>query len=79
MIPYDQPTEYEEQFRDELINMANNKMSQTTVDEMGYYRSDYIDDGYVNNQPYQQQNQQPYEPYTNEELSMFYSMQSFEV
>ena len=75
MIPYDHPTEYEEQFRDELIDMVNNRTAQTTIDEMGYRRSDYIDDGYVNNQPYQQ----PYESYTMDELVSFYSMQSFEI
>jgi hypothetical protein len=78
MIPYEQPTEYEEQFRDELINMVENRSTQTTmVDEMGYHYNEYSPYGVNNNQTYQQQQQQQYDNYSANELAEFYSMQGF--
>ena len=71
MIPYEHPTEYEEQMRDELIEI-NNRARSNEVDEMGYRRSDYADDGYI-----PQQSDDPYDSISMKDLNSFYSMQSF--
>ena len=71
MIPYEHPTEYEEQMRDELIEI-NNRARSNEVDDMGYRRSDYADDGYI-----PQQSDDPYDSISMKDLNSFYSMQSF--
>ena len=71
MIPYEHPTEYEEQMRDELIEI-NNRSRSNEVDDMGYRRSDYADDGYM-----PQQSDDPYDAISMKDLNSFYSMQSF--
>ena len=71
MVPYQQPTEYEEQFRDELIESINAQKANV-IDDMGYRRSDYLDDGY---RPHEDND--PYDTLSSNDLNAFYSMQSF--
>ena len=71
LVPYDQPTEYEEQYRDELIEM-NNRLRSNAIDDMGYRRSDYSEEGYGNNN-------NAVDSFSMSELNTFYNLQSFPV
>lgn len=73
MIPFDQPTEYEEQLRDELVE-ANARMKSLDVDEFGYRRNEYVEDGYSYNERQTQQ-----DSLSMSDLNAFASMQSFQM
>ena len=73
MLPFDQPTEYEEQLRDELV-AANARMKSLDVDEFGYRRNEYVEDGYSYNE-----RQTPQDSLSTSDLNAFASMQSFQM